>query len=120
MEDFLRNGDLLSGPDKHRWSKDLPAYEFPTGDADVRVLARKHRQRDQWLITAWAAGGPDRSVTVEVPTLGKVTLQARPTGSVYLLVPSKTGPVATLLDVDGMNPSAKLPAGIEAPSQTKP
>jgi hypothetical protein len=110
LDDFLRKGDLLPGPNKHRWSTDLPAYEFPTGDPDARVLSRKHRQRDQWLVTAWAAGGPDRSVTVEIPLLGKVPLQARATGSVYLVAPSKTGPVATLLDAEGMNPSALKPA----------
>ncbi|MHC4404455.1 MAG: hypothetical protein ACYTG0_32785, partial [Planctomycetota bacterium] len=32
LEDFLRSGDLLPGPKKHRWSKDQPAYELPTGD----------------------------------------------------------------------------------------
>jgi len=83
VEDFLRNGDLLPGPDKHRWSKDLPAYEFPTGDPDARVLARKHRARDEWLLTAWAGGGPDREIAATIPGLGEVRLSARACGTVY-------------------------------------
>lgn len=83
LEDFLREGDLLPGPDKHRISKDLPACEFPTGDDTVRVLARKHRQRAEWLITTWAAGGDARDTTVTIPELGKITLRARPNGAVY-------------------------------------
>ena len=83
LEELLRKGDLLPGPAKHKWSKDQPAYELPTGDATARVLGRKHRQRDEWLLTAWAAGGDDRDVRVTVGKLGKVTLRARATGSVY-------------------------------------
>ena len=45
LEDFLRSGDLLPGPHRHRWSEDQPAYELPAGDDNVRVLARRHRQR---------------------------------------------------------------------------
>jgi hypothetical protein len=88
-EDFLRHGDLLPGPDRHRWSQDLPACEFPTGDPAVRVLARKHRQRATWLITAWAADGPDREVAVEIPELGPIQLTARAAGSVYVATPGQ-------------------------------
>ena len=83
-EDFLRNGDLLPGPDRHRISKDSPAFEFPTGDKNVRVLARKHRQRAEWLLTAWVADGDAREVAVTIPDLGEIKLQARPDGTVYL------------------------------------
>jgi hypothetical protein len=83
LEHYLRQGDLLPGPIKHRWSKDTPAYEFPTEDADVRVVARKERRKPAWLITAWAAAGDMRPVTVTLPQLGQVALLARPTGSVY-------------------------------------
>jgi hypothetical protein len=85
-EELLRKGDLLPGPMKHRWSKDLPACEFPTGDAAARVVARKHRERDEWLVTAWAAGGDDREVAVAIPKLGRVQLEARAVGSVYRAV----------------------------------
>jgi hypothetical protein len=114
LEDFLRNGDLLPGPDKHRWSKEQPAYEFPTGSADARVLARKHREREQWLITAWAAGGEDRHVKVTIPALGEVTLLARDCGSVYRAELKDGQPVLTLIDEDGMLPTAKLDSSLPA------
>jgi hypothetical protein len=82
-EMMLRDGYLLPGPLRHKWSKDQPAYEFPTGDATVRVLARKSRRNDQWLITAWAAAGAGRPISVEIPGLGQLTLTARPDGAVY-------------------------------------
>lgn len=84
-ESFVRDekGDLLPGPDKHRWSKDQPAYEFPTGDPNARVLARKLKDKPQWLITAWAADGKEREVKVTVPELGEATLNACAAGSVY-------------------------------------
>lgn len=76
VEDLLRDGDLLPGPVRHALSVDDPAYEFPTGDATARVLVRKSRRKAEWLVTAWAASGPDREVTVAVPELGRVTLAA--------------------------------------------
>lgn len=75
VEDLLREGDLLPGPSRHALSNNDPAYEFPTGDTTARVLVRKSRQRAEWLITAWAADGPDRDVTVSVPELGDVTIR---------------------------------------------
>jgi len=106
VDDFLRQGDLLPGPDKHRWSKDQPACEFPTGDPDARVLARRHRKRDEWLLTAWAAGGRDRSVTVTIPDLGPVTLLARDCGTVYRAALRGGKPSLEQLDADGMFPTA--------------
>ena len=111
LEDDLRNGDLLPGTERHRWSKDLPAYECVTGDPAVRVLARKHRAKDQWLISAWAADGPNRNVTVTIPDLGKVTLPARTAGSLYRALP---GPKLILLDDDALCPSAGLAAKLAA------
>ncbi len=84
LEDFLRNGDLLPGPNKHRISKDSPAFEFPTGGKNVRVLARKHQKRAAWLITAWVADGDAREVSVQIPELGEINLQARPDGAIYI------------------------------------
>jgi hypothetical protein len=105
LDDFLRSGDLLPGPNKHRWSKDLPAYEFPTGVPDSRVLVRKHRQRDEWLITAWSTDDKDKEVSVEIPKLGKVSLLARKCGSVYRAKLVKGKPFIRLVDIDGMYPS---------------
>jgi len=83
LENYIRNGDFLPGPDMHRWSKDQPAYEFPTGSQGARVLARKLKNEQQWLIVAWAADGQEQAVSVEIPELGKVQLQALPNGAVY-------------------------------------
>ncbi len=84
-ETLVRNSDLLPGPAQHSMSGDVPAYEFPTGEEGVnsRVLARKHRTDATWLITAWAAAGNDRNVSVYIPELGQITLEARVVGSVY-------------------------------------
>lgn len=84
LEDYLRHGSLLPGPIRHRWSKDTPAYEFPTQDADIRVLVRKQHQDPTWLITAWAASGNSREVSVTIPQLGQVSILARPHGSIYI------------------------------------
>jgi hypothetical protein len=102
LEDFLRNGDLLPGPRKHRWSEDQPAYELPTGDSEVRVLARRHRAKAQWLVTAWASGGADRDATVAIPDLGTVTLRARTCGSVYRASEVEGQPRLEMVDRDGM------------------
>jgi hypothetical protein len=114
LETFIREGELLPGPDKHRYGRGGPAYEFPTGDATARVLVRKHQKLGQWLVTAWAAEGPGREVTVDVPELGPITVLARPAGSVYRVSakadmqfePPKVE--LELLDPDPMHPSAAL------------
>jgi len=108
LEEFLRHGDLLPGPDRHRWSQDLPAYEFPTGDPEARVVVRKHRERDEWLVTAWAAGGEDREVAATIPELGTVRLLARAGGSVYRATLEGGTPALKLVDEDGMHPTAGL------------
>jgi len=80
---FLRQGDLLPGPNKHVYATDQPAYEFPTGHSTRRVLVRKMPNQRKWLITAWASDGVDGPATVLIPELGHLTLQARAIGSVY-------------------------------------
>ncbi|MFC1597677.1 hypothetical protein ACFL5Q_07055, partial [Planctomycetota bacterium] len=102
LEEFLRNGDLLPGPQKHRWSEDQPAYELPTGDPEARVLGRRHRSKREWLVTGWAAGGDDRDVTVTIPDLGMVTLRVRACGSVYRASLMEGQPHLELVDQDGM------------------
>ena len=84
VENFVRNSNLLPGPAQHEMSGDVPAYEFPTGEGEnSRVLARRHHTTATWLITAWAAAGPNRKVSVYIPELGNLTLEARAVGSVY-------------------------------------
>jgi len=98
LEDFLRDGTLLPGPNRHRWSKDLPAYEFPTEEPNLRVLVRKHRRRQEWLITAWAADGKERKASVSIPGLGRVEVLARPCGSVYRAILQDGRPRWTQVD----------------------
>jgi hypothetical protein len=99
VESFLRQGDLLPGPERHRWSKDQPAYEFPAGEAEVRVLARKLTGKPEWLIVAWAADGKERAVKAVIPDLGEVALNARACGSVYRVSLRDAKPVVAQLDV---------------------
>lgn len=86
LETFIDNSDLISGPQSHAVAQDQPAYEFTNtvGDIEDRVLARKIRGTNEWLICAWAADGKDTNVTVTIPTLGSVTVLARNSGAVYL------------------------------------
>jgi hypothetical protein len=114
LDEFVREGELLPGPDKHRYGKGGPAYEFPTGDPKARVLVRQHAKSGRWLVTAWATDGPEREVTVEVPELGEIAVLARPAGSVYR-VSAKLEMAfepprikLELLDVDPMHPTASF------------
>jgi len=92
VENYLRDGDLLPGPDRHVWSKDQPAYEFQAG-TPARVLVRRLRTEPRWLVTAWAADGVARDVEVEIPELGRIMIEARPEGTVLDAALGKDGPV---------------------------
>jgi hypothetical protein len=108
LEKYLREGQLLPGTKKHAWSKDLPAYELTTNDANVRVLARKLDGKEEWLVTAWAASGKDRKVKVDVPGAGKTTVLARDTGSMYIITKQGKKLKSRMLDPDGMAPSTAM------------
>ncbi|NUQ63291.1 MAG: hypothetical protein HUU20_12500 [Pirellulales bacterium] len=98
-EAFLRRGDLLPGPEKHAKVKDQPAYEFPAGRPTLRILARKMPNEPQWLITAWASDGVDGPATVEIPELGKITVQARAIATVYTATLQSGKPVLQQADL---------------------
>jgi hypothetical protein len=100
LENVLTNGDLLTGPQMHAMSTDQPAYEFTNtaGYANARVLARKLRGQNQWIVTAWAADGVSTNVTVTIPTVGALTVAAVPSASVYQVTMSGTNVTQTLLD----------------------
>lgn len=98
LEAFLRQGTLLPGPNQHAYATDQPAYEFPTGTATKRVLARKMPDQPKWLITAWASSGIDGPVTVTIPKLGSVSLQARAIGSVYTATLTNGKPALRQID----------------------
>jgi hypothetical protein len=100
LANVLTNGDLLSGPQAHRYSLDQPAYEFTNtaGLLNDRVLARKLRGTNYWIVTAWAADGTNQNVTVNIPTIGALTVSAVSSGSVYQVTMSGTNVQQTLLD----------------------
>ncbi len=54
----------------HALNSSQPAYEFPTGFNNTRVMVRKVTGQNQWLIGAWAMDNVTRTVTVNIPTLG--------------------------------------------------
>jgi len=106
LESYIRQGELLPGPDPHAWSKDQPAYELSTGDKTVRVVARAHKTQPVCLVAAWAAAGDARNVQVDLPQFGSVTLNARPGGSVYLVEKEGEKIVPKLLDTNETMPSS--------------
>lgn len=91
LDEFLLNSDLLPGPDRHRWIPQYPAYEFPTGIENKRVVARRHRDRPEWLLTAWAADGEPAVVQVNIPELGLIEIEALAEATVLLLGKSESG-----------------------------
>lgn len=103
LTNWLYGSQLISGPQSHFMSIDQPAYEFTNNAADptIRVLARKAYGANQWLICAWAAYGPNRNVTVTIPTLGSVTLYARECGTVY----TASTTTMTVIDPNGIFPT---------------
>jgi hypothetical protein len=105
IEADLRNSQLLPGPNPHAWNKEQPAYEFPTGHKDTRVLVRRANGASRWLIGAWAAGGIEREASIKVPDLGDYRLRARPTGTIHRVELQGGKRNVTSLDVNAMKPS---------------
>ncbi|HOW64570.1 MAG TPA: redoxin domain-containing protein [Candidatus Paceibacterota bacterium] len=108
IEADLRNSQLLPGPQPHAWNKDQPAYEFPTGYKNTRVLVRRINGASRWLIGAWAADGIEREVIVTVPGLGDYRLRARPAGTVHWIEQVADKGKVTWLDPNAMQPSLSL------------
>lgn len=87
LDKFILDGDLLPGTRNNAFSIDQPAYEF-LASTNNRVLSRKLRSGNEWIVTAWAANGIDTNITVTIPILGTMTVTASSTGTVYYATPS--------------------------------
>jgi hypothetical protein len=107
IEPDLRNSQLLPGPKAHAWSKEQPAYEFPAGHKDTRVMARRVNNATRWIIGAWAADGVEREVTIFVPALGEHRILARPAGTIHLVELQGDKRSLRWLDENAMKPSLK-------------
>jgi len=111
MDAIVTNGSLLPGDGQNALSFDLPSYEFATGNANARVLVRKHNTLNEWLLTAWLALDTEQEdwtgeyVNVTVPTLGTLRVFARTCGTVYHVKMVSGNPVWKLLDEDADLPS---------------
>lgn len=105
LEDMLREGDLLLGHSRDALNASLPAYEFPSGFSDIRVLVRKMGHQKRWLISAWAADGISRSVTVNIDGLAPARLHATPAGSLFDIRIVSGSQQVTPLDPGSTTPS---------------
>ena len=103
LEPVLRNSDLLEGPYKHKWQPTQPAYSFTQDNS--KVMVRRTKGKNQWLVTAWAMDGVERKVTVMIPELGDYTILARTCGTVYLVEKNANGVSSKWCDENGIFPS---------------
>ena len=129
LQGYLNDGEVLNDGRPHPFDQSLGSAPVPPllelqaeGQTQIvkswvgvdvtmptaRVLARKLKTEARFLVTAWASVGEDRLVYVTVPGLGRVQVNARKSGSVYLGKLVNGEPVLTLVDENGMNPTARL------------
>ena len=77
-----------------------------------RVLARKHKDKNEWLVVAWTAEISSQpgiyDATVTIPGAGQVTVQARKGGSLYLDTLKDGQPVLKQLDPDETDPTSSF------------
>jgi hypothetical protein len=73
----------------------------------AHVFVRKHNVSSEYIITAWAADGIERDVTIAIPELGEVTVFASARGTIYRTM---DGVALTLLDENGQDVDTNLPS----------
>jgi hypothetical protein len=76
------------------------------------VLARKHKDKNEWLVVAWTAEISSQTgiydATVTIPGAGQVTVQARKGGSLYHVTLKDGQPVLKQLDPDEADPTSSF------------
>ena len=105
IEPFTRNSDLLVGNVRAIWggNKNLLAeFSNTANDKGARVMVRKLKNENKYLLTAWAMTGEDRIVEIEIPSLGKIKVNARKAGTIYHVDNTSGTPIFTVLDNDSM------------------
>lgn len=105
LDRYLLEGDLLEGPFPHRfwaqhqyWKNHSPhpsycldnPFEIMTKGGwknaipgKVRIVARKLRNQDKYLLCAWATDGINRQTWIELPNFGRFDVVAKPEGNLY-------------------------------------
>lgn len=107
IETDLRNSQMLPGPEPHAWNDEQPAYEFPTGHENTRVLVRRV-QRAMLAHRRVGRRRRRREVTVTVPDLGACRILARPAGTVHRVEQVADRRKVTWLDRNAMQPSLSV------------
>jgi len=132
LENYIRDGDVLPGDGQHHLSRDVysrpvwphASYEFahelgtPTtgalyktiGDHSdnpeypvrAHVAARKLRGAEDYLVCGFSSDGVTRALHPTIPGLGRVTVAARPGGTIYRMRP---GMAPVMLDPIADDPS---------------
>lgn len=118
LDDYIFDGDLLPGVGAGRIKKQLPPFEFAAtrkaGDfyapiPEVRVIVRKRKLQDSWLVVLWSpeVGSPTTAVTTgldqlvyvnTIPGLPPIQFVAGGEGSIYTVVKTSAGITTTRLD----------------------
>lgn len=105
IEPFTRNSDLLIGNVNAQWWGNqnlLAEFSNTAQDKGLRVMARKLKNDDKWLVIAWAMTGEDRLVEVTIPELGLIKLYARKAGTIYHVDKTSGNTTFNILDNDSM------------------
>jgi hypothetical protein len=71
-------------------------------DQGARVVARKLRNSNKYLLTAWAMNGEDREVEVVLTGVGRIKVNARKAGTIYHIDNTSGTPAYTILDNDAI------------------
>jgi hypothetical protein len=84
LEPFVKNSDLVPGPNRHAWGP-FPAYELPSENSALRILARRHKNYEAWIVIAWSTTTSEHQGRVEIPGRGTIDITGDGQGKIYLV-----------------------------------